>query len=59
MSAREDWQEVLTDAVRHRSLSDRERNFVESLIGRPAGYELSEKQEAWLRDIEHKIYQVG
>jgi hypothetical protein len=59
MSTRGEWQEVLVDALNHRSLSNQERDFIISLIGRPDDYELSAKQADWLRDIENKIYRTG
>lgn len=37
-------------------LSARECDFIESISELPDDYELTEKQNAWLNDIQQKVY---
>lgn len=56
---RHEIQEILTDALKSSRISQWERGFVESLMGRKDSYTLSGAQIAKVQQIEEKIYAAG
>jgi hypothetical protein len=54
-----DWREVMLDAMNSPRLSDRDHEFINSLLARSGKYQLSQPQRSWLEDIENKVYAAG